>query len=309
MRVTFLIGTPHQVHLFKNLYRELERKGIESIFLARDYSITTYLLKKFNLKYKIIGYSHKNIGTKFIEFLTIYKNSLKYIMRFKSNLTFGDFLYGLPSSNLRIPSISFTNGDAGIDPIIYRAISKCSLICTPEHYRIYLGEKHVRYPGFQQLAYLHPSYFVPNSEVLDDVGLSKNDKFCIIRLNSYDAIIHDLGIKPLTVDELMPLIKNLEKFGYVFILPESKCPKAFYKYKLKIAPEKLHDLLYFADLLIADTAMVTEACLLGTPSIFIRHPKLIKVSDFKILKKYGFFNLYGIDIEEKFVKLLSLIHI
>lgn len=51
MRTVFFINTPAQVHFFKNIIRNLERKGNEVKILARDYGETLYLLKASNLPY------------------------------------------------------------------------------------------------------------------------------------------------------------------------------------------------------------------------------------------------------------------
>jgi predicted glycosyltransferase len=60
----------------------------------------------------------------------------------------------------------------------------------------------------------------------------------------------------------------LEKKGKVFITTESQIDAEFEKYQLKISPEKIHSLLYYATMLIGDSqTMTSEAAVLGTTAI------------------------------------------
>ncbi|RLF94360.1 hypothetical protein DRN50_05610, partial [Thermococci archaeon] len=70
--------------------------------------------------------------------------------------------------------------------------------------------------------------------------------------------------------KLQNFVKELERFGEVFITSESPLPSEFEKYRIKAPPEKMHDLLYYATMYIGEGAtMATEAGILGTPSIYV----------------------------------------
>ena len=78
----------------------------------------------------------------------------------------------------------------------------------------------------------------------------------------------------------------LEKHGRVIITSESSLPKDFEKYRMAIPPEKIHDLLYYADMYIGEGAtMASEAAILGTPSIYVNTLKLGYLEELE--KKYG----------------------
>jgi hypothetical protein len=140
-------------------------------------------------------------------------------------------------------------------------------ILTPSCFIKNFGKKQIRYDGYHELAYLHPNYFTPNPHVLEDIGLTENDKFVIVRFVSWGAG-HDVGHHG--IQNKMKFLKELEKFGRVFVTSEGILEPELEKYKLKISPEKLHDLLYYATLYVGEGGTTaTEAAVLGTPAIFI----------------------------------------
>ena len=56
----------------------------------------------------------------------------------------------------------------------------------------------------------------------------------------------------------------------VFISSEAELPEHLNSYAYSVAPEKLHDALYYASLVISEGATVaSEAGVLGTPAIYI----------------------------------------
>jgi predicted glycosyltransferase len=128
-------------------------------------------------------------------------------------------------------------------------------------------KKHVVYNGYEELAYLHPNYFKPDQGVLGDVGLSDDAKFIIIRFVAWEAS-HDIGDHGFTNKK--KVVKVLEEYGRVFITSETKLPRELEKYRISIPPEKMHYLLYYANLFIGESApMSTESAILGTPAIFV----------------------------------------
>ncbi|HEC77313.1 MAG TPA: DUF354 domain-containing protein, partial [Thermoplasmatales archaeon] len=140
-------------------------------------------------------------------------------------------------------------------------------VVTPDCYMRDFGKKHVRFNGYYELAYLHPNYFKPDPSVLDDLGLRRDDNFIILRFVSWGAT-HDIcqhGIK-----NKMELVRKLDKYGRVLITSEGVLNTKLEKYKIKISPEKLHDLLYYASLYIGEGGtMATESAVLGTHAIHI----------------------------------------
>jgi len=170
---------------------------------------------------------------------------------------------------LRKPSITFTDTEH------VRLSSKLTfpftnVICTPACFKERLNpQKHVRYNGYHELAYLHPKYFAPDDTVLAGMGLSRNDQFIILRFISWGAS-HDVHLMGIDKGSALEFIKSLERYGRVFITSERKLSTELEQYRLAVPPEQMLSLLYYADLYIGEGGtMAAEAAILGTPAIHI----------------------------------------
>lgn len=140
-------------------------------------------------------------------------------------------------------------------------------VCTPYCFRKDVGRKNVRYNGFHELAYLHPEYFSPDKSVLDNLGI--DERFIVVRLISWSAY-HDSGLRGLNPSKVFEIIKSFEEYGKVFITSENKLQGQLENYRLKISPEEIHSVLYYADLYFGEGGtMAAEAAMLGTPSIHV----------------------------------------
>jgi len=146
-------------------------------------------------------------------------------------------------------------------------------------------EKQIRYNGYHELAHLHPNYFTPNPAVLDELGLGKDDTFIILRFVSWTAS-HDIGQHG--IRDMTALVRELERYGQVFITSEGRLDGGLAKYQIKVAPEKMHDLLYYASLYAGEGAtMASEAAVLGTPSIYVSSLVGTMGNFIELERKYG----------------------
>lgn len=156
------------------------------------------------------------------------------------------------------------------------------------------GPKQIRYPGYHELAYLHPNRFTPNPEVFKEVGLTENDKFFIVRFVSWEAS-HDIGHKGLSLEDKRKLINYVKPYGKIIISAEKELPAEFEEYRMSICPTKMHDLLYYTTLYMGEGGtMASEAACLGTYSILIN--PLIAGTFENIKNKYQLMaQIYSID--------------
>ena len=264
----FDIGHPAHVHFFKNTIQELNERGHETIITTRDKDIELNLLDKYGFKYINIGKHKPSIFGKakaMIEFdYKIYNITKKFSP---------DILIGLcspylahVSAAIRKPYISFWDTeDAKLNILLNYPFT--DVICTPSCFLKKYGKKQVYFKGYKELAYLHPEIFQPDTSVLRDLGLKDNEPFVILRLISW-AASHDIGLKGIKKTD--DIIKNLEKYGRVFISSEKELGEEYQNYALDISPDKFHSLLSYASLYIGEGGTVsTEAALLGTPAIHI----------------------------------------
>jgi predicted glycosyltransferase len=142
-------------------------------------------------------------------------------------------------------------------------------ICTPTCYKHDLGRKHVRYEGYQELAYLHPNWFTPDERTLKDAGLSEDEPFAVLRFVGWTSG-HDVGLHGFSREGKQALIDRLTQAGRVVITSESPLPGKMERYRMNLSPDKIHDLLAFASLYVGESAtMASESAILGTPAIFV----------------------------------------
>ncbi len=267
MKILFNLGHPAHVHLFKHLMWDLSNKGHEIKITARDKEILLDLLDYYGFTYTILSNAGKNLIGIGVEMLIrdyrlfkIAKNYSPYIM-----IAVLDPPITHVGKLLKIPSITFTDTEhAKLANIM--TLPFTNAICTPSCFKKNLGKKQIHYDGYHEIAYLHPNYFTPNPTVLDELGLTEDDTFVILRFVSWNAS-HDVGHSG--IQNKIELVQKLEKYGRVLITSEGKLSDGLEKYQIKVSPEKMHDLLYYATLLYGESAtMASECAVLGTHSIY-----------------------------------------
>lgn len=269
MKILFNIGHPAHVHLFKNLIRELERKGHQCKITAIAKDISLHLLNAYGFEYEVVGRGMPTLASKAIELIRIELRLYCIARSFEPDILVGgvgNVYVAHVGKLISRPSIIFDDTEhAKIEHFIMDPFA--TAICTPSCYCDDLGKKQIRYNGYHELAYLHPNRFTPNPAVLDEIGLSKEDPFIILRFVSWTAS-HDVGQNG--IKGKIELVQKLERYGRVLITSEGELERDLEKYKVSISPEEIHDLMYYASLYIGEGAtMATEAALLGTPSIYI----------------------------------------
>ena len=268
MRILVGVGHPKHVHICKNIIHNLGNDGHEVKILAWAKDLTIYLLNFYGFEYEIVGKNYKGLAKKAYGMLMSDLNALRVAKKFKPDiLAWGGPYLAHVSKLIGKPHIGFTDTEhAGLTNWLSNPFS--DVIVTPACYKGKINpKKHVTYNGYEELTYLHPNYFKPDPAVLDDLGLSKDDKFIIMRFVSWSAV-HDIG--QYGISSRKDLVSKLEKYGQVLISSEGKIEKELEKYKLKVSPEKFHSLLYYAQLYIGEGgSTATEAAILGTPSIHV----------------------------------------
>ena len=269
MKIMVEIGHPAHVHHFKNMIWELEKHGYEVKIVAKDKDVTLELLGAYGFKYEMLGRNYNGLLNKAYGLIKVDYRLFKIAKKFKPDL----FVSRASPHSAHVsrlvnrPHIAFCDTEhATLSDMI--AYPFTDVICTPLCYKKRLNpKKHVKFDGYKELAYLHPNYFKPDSSVLADLGLDNDDKFVVIRFVSWKAS-HDLGDSGF--ENTREVVDFLEQYGRVLITSEAKLPPELKKFKITIPPEKIHHLLYFADLYVGESAtMATESVILGTPAIFV----------------------------------------
>lgn len=273
MRILFDIGHPAHVHFFKYIIWDLEKNGHDIKICVREREgIVKELLGTYGFEYEEL---EDNTPGLFNKMFTMFKNDRKLL---EISKRFNPDVFVSVSSPYAAqvgwligkPSIAFTNTDTAT-LIFALTVPFTDSIITPEKFTRNLGKKQIRINGFKELAYLHPNRFNPDPTVLDSLGVSKDEKYVVLRFSSFDSS-HDIGISGFTLDDKRELVKRLEPDARVFISSEVVLPADLEQYSLKLSPHKMLDVMYYASLLVGDSGtMTSEAAILGTPAI-VFHP-------------------------------------
>ena len=268
MKVLIDLNHPAHVHFFKNFAWIMEKEGHEILFTARDKEVTLNLLDFYKFNYVSMGKHYKSAKGKLYGMLKFNKKLISVARKFKPDLflNIGSIYAAQSSWLMRKPSIIFDDTEhAKREQQLYKPF--VNKILTPTFFRKDFGEKQIRYDGLHEMAYLDPKHFKPDPSVLDYLGVKEDEKFTILRLVAMGAL-HDKGHNVMEFDMRQEAVKELSKYGKVFITSEGDMPENLRPFKIKIPPEKMHDALYYASLYFGESGtMTTEAALLGTPSV------------------------------------------
>lgn len=308
MRILIDMGHPAHVHFFKNFIWEMEKRGHVIKVTARDKEVTKQLLDAYHIPYQLIGKPFPGKFSLMREWIFRGYEIYKTGKRFKADIYLGILNPATAISAKLSGKISITFTDTEHAAFAKRVtLPFTDKIITPSCYLDEIGKKQIRYNGYHELAYLHPNYFSPNPAILDEIGLHEDDPFIILRFVSWNAS-HDRNQSGI-VDKVS-FVRNVEKYAKVFITSEMDLPLELDPNILKISPEKLHDLLYYATLYIGEGATTASECaILGTHALYTNTLRLGYTNEEDM--KYGLvFNYSDIqqiqtDVLKKTIELLG----
>ena len=270
MKLLFDIGHPAHVHYFKNLAKLLIERGHNVFWTTKPIPSVIKLLDAYGFKYRTLPRKRDGFLGK-VFFQIIYDLIvLKFCSRNKINLALGTSVTVAHVSRIsRVKSIVFDDDDDGVQPLVTKYVHPfADVLLSPD---CLLGKRRhidtIFYPGYHELAYLHPRRFIPDQTVLKDAGLTLDEPFFLMRFNVFKAH-HDVGIKGLTLEQKLIIIEMLNPSGRVLITTERNMEPELQKYQLSVNPEKIHSLLFNAKMFIGDSqTMTSEAAVLGVPSL------------------------------------------
>lgn len=268
MKIVVDINHPAHVHYFKNFIWEMQKKGHEILITASEKDISYTLLDNYGFSYVKIGNYGKSILQKMINIPVLDLKMFLAVRKFRPDLFlgFGSIRAAHVSKVMRKPYVAFDDSEPSpFEHILY--VPFADAILTPTSFRKNFGRKHHFYNGYIELSYLHPYYFSPNPSSLEIIGENPDSRFVLMRFVAWNAM-HDVGKKGFDLASKIRAVKEISKEMNVYISAEGVLPKELEPYKIKIPPEKIHDILYYSQMLIGDSqTMTTEAALLGTPAI------------------------------------------
>ncbi|GHA72829.1 DUF354 domain-containing protein [Pontibacter akesuensis] len=270
MRILIDINHPAHVHYFRNFARLMGEQGHSILFVSRNKEMEHALLNLYGITFVNRGKGRNGKVGKFLYMIYADMKLIQVCQQFKPDL-FLNFLHPYPSQVARLlgkPSLVFSDTEhAGLHHKL--TVPFATKVYTPSCYRLDLGEKHVRFNGYMELAYLHPNYFTPDPSIYEILGIKPHEKYVIVRFVSW-AAAHDFGHTGMSLENKRKAIKAISKYGRVFITSEAKLPDDLEPYRIRIPINKMHDAIFYSTLLFGESAtMASEAAVLGTPSVFI----------------------------------------
>ncbi len=271
MRLLFDLGHPAHVHLFRNLIKQVRKEEGDVSVASRDKDVTVRLCDAYGIPQTVLSkaYSGSYIGG-IKELIVRTIRLLKLAIEFKPHALLGTSMsIGIIGRIINRASFVFSEDDASIIPLFAHFVYPlCTYIITPDSLRHEnYGIKHLTYPGYHELAYLHPDHFTPDPRVCRSIGIDPGQPFFILRFVSLKAH-HDKDAAGLPLETVERLVKVLSAKGRLLITAEGELAPQFKKYQFLLAPENFHDVLAYSSLYIGDSQTVSiEAAMLGVPSI------------------------------------------
>lgn len=270
MNILIDIGHPAHVHLYRNFYTEMKEKGHNILITVKNLPSATELLDLYGIPYMMIGARGGTISAKAFRQVQFDLSLIRIAKRFNIDIGLGSSITLAHASRFcKMKSVIFDDDDDQVQPLMVKfGHPFADLIVSPSSLEFArASRKALFYPGYHELAYLHPARFRPDSDVLRDAGVAIGERYFIMRFNAFRAH-HDKGVKGLSVTQKMGLVKQMEPHGRVFITTEAEIESELSGYQLRVSPEKAHSLLCYATMFIGDSqTMTSEAAVLGVPAL------------------------------------------
>ncbi|WP_126661507.1 DUF354 domain-containing protein [Haloterrigena salifodinae] len=306
-RVVVTVQHPAHVHFFRNAIDELEDRGYDVRVFAREKDVTEALLEAYGIEYeRLAGSAASPLELAKVQATYEYR-LLKRARRLDPDVMLAIGEPGVAHASAAVDgySVLFTDTEhATLSNAL--ALPFADLVCTPRAFWDDHGSAHYTYPGYHELAYLHPDRFSPDPSVLADLepqveaglpaatdggaasggaletdsgagtatgpggstGGVGDESLVVLRLISWTAA-HDIGQKGMAGVER--LVADLEREGAtVLVSAEGDLPPALADRRIDLPPDRMHDLLAHADLFLGESAtMAIESAVLGTPSLYV----------------------------------------
>ncbi len=270
MKILIDIGHPAHVHLFRNFYHEMKERGHELVVTVKEIPAATELLNLYGIPFISLGRKSDSIAWKGFRQLSYDLRMLRIVRRSGMDIGVGSSITLAHVSRItKMKSIIFDDDDDEVEPLFrYFGHTFTDVLVSPEALKNKRRKADtVYYPGYHELAYLHPDRFTPDPAVLKEVGLKEGEPYFVLRFNAFKAH-HDGGAVGLLPHQKSWLVEVLEKRGKILITSEKEIAAEFEKYRINISPTKIHSLLFYSTMFIGDSqTMTSEAAVLGTPAL------------------------------------------
>jgi predicted glycosyltransferase len=270
MRILFDLCHPAHFHLFKNAITALRGRGEDVQIVAHQKDCLIGLLASSGWPYRLVKRTGSTLPALAGEAARSLALLVSMAMQKPFDLMVGTSVAAGPAARMTgSASLIFSEDDSAVVPLFAKlAYATATYVVTPAALRHEnLGRKHLTYPGFHELAYLHPARYTPDPTIRKDLGLAEGERCFLVRLVALKAH-HDAGAKGLGLAEARQVIARLQPHGRVFISAETQIAPELQPLLLPTPPQRIFDVLALADLVVGDSqTMAIESAVLGTPAL------------------------------------------
>lgn len=271
-QVKILIDLQHPAHFhfFRHAVCRLRQEGHEVRLTGRDKDILGSLAEEYGLDVEVFGTARPGIMKMGSELFARWWRLWRIAKCWKPDrmMAIAGTYVSLVGWLTRTPvSVFYDTEHARLSNLL--AYPFCTCVHVPVCYKKNITWNHRRYNGYHELAYLHPDYFTPDPKVLNEVGLAEGEIFSLVRFVGWGAA-HDIGRRGFTVENRIRAIRELQKYGPVFISCEGELPAELEECRLKLPVSRVHDLMSYAALVFGESAtMCSEGAVLGVPGVYV----------------------------------------
>ena len=270
MRVLIDLNHPAHAHLFRHVFFGLGDRGHECRVTARDKDVTLRLLGAWGIPCVVLAPVGRTLPARAVELVRREVRFLALARAFRPHLITGTSAHAARVGRLvDARSAVLSEDDARVVPLFrWVAYPFATAIVTPDGlaYERY-GRRHLTYPSYQELFYLHPHRFTPDPGVRRELGLAEGQAYAVVRLSALEAH-HDVGARGIGEDLLRAVARLGRERGIrVFVSGEKPLASEWEPLRIPIAPERMHDAMAFAEFFVGDSqTMTAESAVLGTPA-------------------------------------------
>jgi predicted glycosyltransferase len=265
MKAAVTIQHPAHVHFYRPVIDALVAHGHDVAVFAREKDVALDLLDAYSIPHRVLARSAGSLPGLAAVQVAYELRLVRAVRRLDPDVVtaIGGMAAAHVSAVTGARSVVFTDTEVPSNRLV---TPFADAICTPRNFDGDLGDGHVRYDGFHELAYLHPARFDPDPDVLRAHGVDPQSRFTVVRFSDM-AAHHDVGETGLPPTARRDLVATLADHGSVFASVENGDPPDGCR-DVPVPVHEIHHLLAFADAFVTDSAtMATEAGVLGTPTV------------------------------------------
>ena len=271
MKVIIYLNHPAHFQLFKVVFKNLETAKVDYLVVSKKKDVLDDLLINHGISYRNVQAEERG-NSKLAMINAVINRGIRLfniVREYRPDLIIGTaFELAHIGKILGIPFISVNEDDANVIPLWskysypYATAILSPFVCDNGKW----NDKSLKYPGYHELAYLHPEHFTPSREVVESY-FSMDRPYVIMRFARLTAH-HDSGISGINKDIASRLVNILKPHANIYITSERKLENEFEPYRLHINPLDIHHVMAFAKIYIGDSqTMAAEAGVLGIPFV------------------------------------------